>query len=141
MAKNTIKICTKALDILQNTNGVEIQFFAKAHFRRGKAHQLLKNVASAKNDFFSALQILPLDKAIRKEYMATKSILKERAVGERKIFKDVIKNSNTAFYSDKPEIKRKETWYEKVKFTAREVFVSIREHICSICCKGKEKTE
>ena len=141
LAKDTIKICTKALDILQSTDGMEIKFFAKAHFRRGKAHQLLKNVAGAKNDFYSALKILPSDKAIRKEYMATKSILKERAVGERKIFKDVIKNSNTAFYSDKPEIKRKETWYEKVKFTAREVFVSIREHICSICCKGKEKTE
>ena len=141
LAKNTIKICTKALDILQNTNGVEIQFFAKAHFRRGKAHQLLKNVASAKNDFFSALQILPSDKAIRKEYMATKSILKETAAGERRIFKDVIKNSKTTFYSDKPEIKRKETWYEKVNFTAREVFVSIREQICNICCKEKEKSD
>ena len=71
--------------------------------------------------------------------MATKSILKETAAGERRIFKDVIKNSNTTFYSDKPEIKRKETWYEKVNFTAREVFVSIREQICNICCKEKRE--
>ena len=59
LAKDTIKICTKALDILQSTNGMEIKFFAKAHFRRGKAHQLLKNVASAKNDFCSALKYCP----------------------------------------------------------------------------------
>ena len=113
LAKNTIKICTKALDILQNTNGVEIKFFAKAHFRRGKAHQLLKNVASAKNDFLVLYKYCPQIKQYAKNIWLQKSILKERAAGERRIFKDVIKNSKTTFYSDKPEIKRKETWYEK----------------------------
>jgi len=118
---------------------MDISFFAKAFFRRGKSHLFLKNMKEAKKDFTSAFKILPSDKAIRKEYINIKKTLSEKAQEEKKIFKNIIKNSNTALYNDKPEIKKKEN--QTFGIYVQSIFKLIRTNICSYCCNEKKKKE
>ena len=138
-AKASIRNCTLALTILKHSSTMDIKFFAKAHFRRGKSHLFLRNMKDAKNDFASAYKILPSDKNIRKEYLNIKKRLADKAKEEKKVFKNIIKDSNTTLYNDKPEIKRK----EKVTDPGLVLYFlnSIRTNICSFCCNTKEKED
>jgi FKBP-type peptidyl-prolyl cis-trans isomerase len=139
LSRAIIRNCTTALNILGHCSTMDISFFAKAFFRRGKSHLFLKNMKEAKKDFTSAFKILPSDKAIRKEYINIKKTLSEKAQEEKKIFKNIIKNSNTALYNDKPEIKKKEN--QTFGIYVQSIFKLIRTNICSYCCNEKKKKE